>query len=80
MDESKFYAVKTNDKCKCCGKKFGYLTSRHRIIVAEGNSVYFLKKFLDNKKSGELIEIDMKDLIKKEVQFVLFSDMIKEKT
>lgn len=29
-----FYAIPTKGKCKCCGRRFGYLTVKHKVLIA----------------------------------------------
>ncbi len=55
------YALTTIAKCKCCKKRFGFLTKKHRIIVAAEKDLNLLKTIFGHKLKHA---IEVKDISK----------------
>lgn len=66
----KYYALKTNAPCKCCGKNFGFMTWKHKIILATDEDVYILNGFTIKYPSTNVVEIEKS---KVDSRFILLS-------
>jgi len=54
----KYFAVKTDLPCKCCGNTQGYMTKHHKVIVAKKED----KDLLLIPEDGEVVEVDLDKL------------------
>lgn len=71
----KVWAIRTNKPCKSCRQNHGFMTVKHKILVAKEDSKHILQGFynkLIEKHSGyfELDQIDLDFIKKKKIGFI----------
>lgn len=60
MNEHKHFAISTKKRCKHCGKFHGYITAKHRIVIADEDFKFLLQEFAIKYPGSEIIELDLK--------------------
>jgi len=72
-----YYCIPTSGKCKCCGRKFGYVTVQHKVLViAEENKDLATEHFgiLDST----LAEVDFKLLERLNIPWIELKEALQQ--
>jgi len=54
-----FYAIPTKGACKCCGRKFNYVTVKHKVLVASEEHKKILTDYCAIAEDA-LVDVDLK--------------------